>query len=81
SLIHDGYHLDTDDKRMVAQRVAEVMAEQISDKGSATDCSRIAWLYLHLNDEIRARDLTELGLARDSENEYCFRLARRFGIL
>jgi hypothetical protein len=45
----------------------------------ATDMSRLAWLHLHVGDEGRAREITEKGLSMDSGNEYCLKLAQKFG--
>ena len=45
----------------------------------ATNCSRLAWLYLNVGDTDRARDVATLGLRRDPDNEYCQRLAQRLG--
>lgn len=42
-----------------------------------TDLSRLAWLYMHVNDENRARVLAEKGLNIDKENEYCIKLVEK----
>jgi len=47
-------------------------------EADANACSRFAWLALHLNKEQEARELAELGLMQDPENQYCIRLKRRF---
>ena len=44
---------------------------------NATNCSRLAWLHLNVNNEERARDVAKKGLARDPENEYCSNLIRK----
>lgn len=74
-----GYRLDTEEKQLLVRRVAQTMERRI-DEGSATDCSRLAWLYRHMREDERARHYVQLGLERDPENEYCDRLARRLGI-
>lgn len=74
-----GYRLDTEEKQLLAKHVAHTMERRIAEAG-ATDCSRLAWLYLHMHEDERARRFVELGLERDAENEYCDRLARRLGI-
>src|ERR1043165_7506236 len=53
--------LDTEEKRILIRRLAKVMSDRISE-ADADDYSRLAWLNLHLNDERRARELTEGGL-------------------
>lgn len=45
----------------------------------STDMSRLAWLHMHVNDEARAKEITDMGLEIDSENEYCMKLALRIG--
>src|SRR5262249_36793919 len=75
------YRLDTGDRRAVAQRISETMGVRVVDEGNATECSRVAWLYLYLNDRTNAQRYTEFGLAKDADNEHCHRLARRFNLL
>jgi hypothetical protein len=65
--------LDSDEKRLMAERLREIMAERI-EEADATDCSRLAWLCLHLSNPEEARQYTEIGLARDSTNQHCLRL-------
>jgi len=51
--------------------------EQYLPEASATDISRLAWLYLHTGDEGRARSLAEQGLQKDPYNSFCGRLVSR----
>jgi tetratricopeptide (TPR) repeat protein len=74
SLINQNYVLDTVEKQSVGEDLASVMAKRI-DEGDATDCSRLAWLYIHLGDKQSARYFTELGLEQDPNNLYCCKLA------
>ena len=62
--------LDSLEKRKMAERMLEVMEKRI-DEGDATDCSRLAWLALHLQQEKRARSFAEKGLKREARNTYC----------
>lgn len=78
-LFNQQYVLDTEEKQVVGDSLAGVMAKRI-EEGDATDCSRLAWLYLHLNEEQNAQYYTELGLERDINNIHCRKLAERFGI-
>jgi len=48
------------------------------DEFDATDCSRLAWLYLKINAEDKARALIDKGLALDPFNEYCLKLKDKF---
>jgi len=64
----------------LARRLANLM-ELHADEMNATDCSRLAWLCLQVQDEDRARRHVKHGLALEMENEYCASLAERLGIL
>ncbi len=59
--------------RSLIERVARAMDRHVSDL-SATDCSRLAWLYLNIQNENRARDIAKIGLDRDPTNEHCLNL-------
>jgi hypothetical protein len=48
--------LESDEKRILIRRVAEVMGQRL-DSLDATDCSRLAWLFMHLRDDARAHDI------------------------
>ncbi|MCX6910078.1 MAG: NB-ARC domain-containing protein [Verrucomicrobia bacterium] len=72
--------LDTDEKRILIRRLAAVMSERLSE-ANADDYSRLAWLYLHLNEDDQAKLLTEEGLKIDGENEHLTRLAQKFSLL
>jgi tetratricopeptide (TPR) repeat protein len=72
--------LDTDEKRILIRRLEAVMSDRISE-ANADDYSRLAWLNLHINDEKRAIQLTEEGLALDGENVHLKRLAEKFSLL
>jgi len=62
--------------RLLIERVATAMERHIAEL-SATDCSRLAWLYLNIRSEDRARDIARIGLERDPSNEHCLNLVRR----
>ena len=67
------------DKHMEARsevftKIAQVMSSRIKTEGDATDYSRLAWLYLNLNDEDSASNYTLLGLSLDPYNTYCEKL-------
>ncbi len=47
---------------------------------SATDCSRLAWLYLNVGNKDRARDVVKVGLQNDPGNDHCQRLIGRLGM-
>jgi hypothetical protein len=58
------------------ERVAHVMERHIASL-SATDCSRLAWLYLNIAQEGRARDVAHRGIEVEPSNEHCLNLVRR----
>ena len=76
---NNALRLDTDEKRILIQRLATVMAGRLSE-GDGDDYSRLAWLNLHLHDEFQAKRLTEEGLKLDGENEHLKRLAEKFSL-
>lgn len=72
-------NLGTDEKQILIRQLVEVMQNRMEDP-TATDCSRLAWLYLHLRDEASAGQLTMRGLKLEPNNRYCQKLAERLGI-
>jgi tetratricopeptide (TPR) repeat protein len=77
SLLRENYvALDSEEKRVLYRELAELMERRASE-ATATDLSRLAWLYLHLRDVPRAKEVVEKGLALDPENEHCIRLKKR----
>jgi hypothetical protein len=65
--------LDFDERNILVTRLASLMEARV-DEGNATDCSRLAWLYLKLRDEGKARAIVERGLQMEPGNEFCGRL-------
>jgi hypothetical protein len=68
--------IDRDEKRILAQRLRDVMVKRLRE-ADATDCSRLAWLCVHLDELDAARAYVERGLERDPANTHCLRLADR----
>jgi ActR/RegA family two-component response regulator len=66
----------SEEARLLLEHVANAMEEHIVNL-SATDCSRLAWLYLNIQNRERARDIAQKGLSRDSENRHCKNLVER----
>ena len=66
----------SEDARLLLERVANAMEDHIADL-SATDCSRLAWLYLNVQNRERALDIAEKGLSRDRSNRHCQNLVER----
>ena len=67
---------DSDAKMIALQKVADAMAIRTAEL-DATDCSRLAWLYLHIRNEALAHELANLGCQKDPANEHCLRLLER----
>lgn len=58
------------------ERVAHAMERHLNVL-SATDCSRLAWLYLNIGKDDRARDIARRGIKYEPTNEHCLKLVRR----
>jgi len=65
-----------EERNLLVARLARVMEAQMDD-ANATDCSRLAWLYLMLRDEEKARNLVDRGLKLEPSNEYCLKLKEK----
>ncbi len=71
---HGKLNIDSEIKEKLLLKVTEIMEEKMAD-ASATDYSRLAWLFLNLKKESDAIRMTLKGLKKDRDNEYCNRLA------
>jgi len=71
------YALDSEEKRIISQKLAEVMENRIYDEGDATDCSRLAWLFVRLKNENKAKKIIDYGLRIEPDNEYCNKFLNR----
>ena len=71
--------LDSSEKQILVRRLAEVISQRECE-ACATDHSRMAWLYMHLEDEQRAREYVQKGLELECDNIYCRNLATKLGI-
>ncbi|MEW2328229.1 NB-ARC domain-containing protein [Micromonospora chersina] len=68
--------VDGDEKKAMIDRIAGLMRSRISEANS-TDYSRLAWLYLNLNEAEQAMLLAGKGLELDPANTHCLRLTQR----
>jgi DNA polymerase III delta prime subunit len=68
---------DSEEKEIVVNKLKQIMESRIYTEGDATDCSRIAWLCIHLKDIAGAKRFVEKGLEIDEFNEHCSRLHKR----
>jgi hypothetical protein len=73
------YSLDVGDRQQLVKELADVMVTRVSEC-TATDLSRLAWLYLSLQDVTKADELVKRGLSREPDNVYCQRLLARLEI-
>lgn len=66
-----------DERKYLVGKLINQLEKRLTHLDS-TDLSRLAWLYMHINDEQRARELAEKGREMDNENEYCTKLLQKF---
>jgi hypothetical protein len=71
--------IDTDEKEIVARKMIGLMEARRSE-ADATDYSRLAWLYLQLQDEDSARKHTLVGMQMEPGNEHLRNLAEKLGL-
>lgn len=64
------------DRKAVFMPLATLMEIRI-DEASATDLSRLAWLYLHAGNPERSEEVARHGLSIEPDNAYCQRLIDR----
>jgi tetratricopeptide (TPR) repeat protein len=71
--------IDQLEKRILIQKLIDAMEPKIALEGDASDYSRLAWLYLHLQDFGKVEQLVTRGLELDPLNVHCLNLAMRIG--
>ncbi|MEH6501200.1 MAG: NB-ARC domain-containing protein [Pseudoalteromonas distincta] len=69
-------NLTTDERSAIFLPLAKLIEPHLDD-ASATDLSRLGWLYLNTGDAQRAKEVADLGLDRDATNAHCIRLIER----
>lgn len=72
-------NLTSDDRATVFLPLARLMEIRI-EEASATDLSRLGWLYLNSNEPKRAKEIAEHGLEKDPTNIHCARLIDRLSL-
>jgi hypothetical protein len=70
---------DKEEKQNLAQRLLSVL-EARRGEATADDLSRMAWLALHTDQQLRAIDFTRAGLLLEPNNPHCLGLQERLGI-
>jgi hypothetical protein len=68
--------LDRNDRSQLITELADAMAAHIP-KCNATDLSRLAWLYLSLQNIEEANRIVGIGLSKEPNNDHCQRLRIR----
>jgi NB-ARC domain len=68
--------LDSEERKLLVARVAAAMEDHVLEF-DATDCSRLAWLFMRIRQEERARALVQDGLDMEPRNEYCLKLSEK----
>jgi tetratricopeptide (TPR) repeat protein len=72
-------NIDTDAKQKLILKMIDLMEAKSLNEANPTDYSRLAWLYIWLNNTVKAIEVTRKGLSIDPTNEYCKKLAIRLG--
>lgn len=72
-------NIDTDSKQKLILKMIDLMEEKLQMEASSTDYSRLAWLYIWVNNTKKAIEVTRRGLDLDPNNEFCKKLAARLG--
>ena len=71
--------MDVVERTALFRPLASLMEPHLVE-ASATDLSRLAWLYLHSGRSDRAIELADLGLKREPDNIHCQRLATKLNV-
>lgn len=66
---------DLFERRALVEPLIEIMRTRIDAEGDATDRSRLAWLYMNLQDQAAARVHVQIGLELEPGNDHCLKLA------
>ncbi len=71
--------VEKEEKRHLAQRLLSVL-EGRRDEATAGDLSRMAWLALHTDQQLKAIEFTRAGLHLEPDNPHCLGLKDRLGV-
>ncbi|MDO1451602.1 NB-ARC domain-containing protein [Rhodocytophaga aerolata] len=76
-----GDQIGIPEKEILIQRFADNISKRLEfGKGDSDDYSRLAWLYIHLNDRKKAREIVKNVLNNDPEHYHSLSLAKKLGI-
>jgi GTPase SAR1 family protein len=80
ALLRDqGLDVDQEEKRNLAQRLLVVL-ERRRNEATANDLSRMAWLALHTDQQLKAAEFVSAGLQLEPGNPHCVGLKERLGV-
>jgi hypothetical protein len=63
--------------KMIIERVTDVMERHLAN-ADADYCSRLAWLYINIGNEARAREVAKAGLKKDPSHYHCRNLLAKY---
>jgi hypothetical protein len=72
----DKLHLD-DENFILVKKLVEKFESRVHE-GNSTDCSRLCWLLLRLDEDEKAFGYLKQGLKLDPNNEFCQKLKTKF---
>lgn len=75
-MAQDSGTFDYELRQRLLQRVIAAMEDRKTE-ATADDFSRLAWLYVYLDDRSSAKRYAEQGLVEDPTNEHCLKLVSR----
>lgn len=79
-LSRHGADFGLEEKRSLVSTILGVMIRR-KDEAGPDDLSRMAWLAIHHDQEARAREFVQSGLATEPENSHLQKLAQRLGLV
>jgi len=75
-LAKNANHFPKEEKVILANELSSIMVQHFAN-ASATDLSRLAWLFMHLDREEDAKIYAQAGMKKDPENVHCRRLVEK----
>ncbi len=69
------FQTDSTEKQILAERIVKVFRKIVFEgECESSDCSQLAWLYLHVNDRKNAIKAVKKGLGIAPHNHHCLKL-------
>ena len=76
-LASHGEEIRTEEKKIIVTELAGIMSDMVDHSTTATDLSRLSWLYLNLQNVALARQYAEMGVSIEPNNIHCLGLIQR----